>query len=144
MYLLNKWHDMLDMPKYDKAWHQQDMADELAEYYEATGLIHTWSELADIAYTFTRARWSGHRTIDFPISKTLLLLGILYMLPKYTLRWRFFRRLGHYFDKNLHINEVRNPYKVHKLAVIAEKYNLDSVLFQIQAEKMLRHTFLLK
>lgn len=33
------------MPKYDEAWHTQDMADELAEYEEAHGLIDTWSEL---------------------------------------------------------------------------------------------------
>lgn len=45
MGLINKWHDMLNMPKYDEAWHTQDMADELAEYEEAHGLIDTWSEL---------------------------------------------------------------------------------------------------
>lgn len=71
-------------------------------------------------------------------------LAYMYMLPKYTLRWRFFRRLGHHFDKNLHISEVRNPNKIEKLKVIAEKYNLDPSLFQSQAEKMLRCTFLLK
>jgi hypothetical protein len=32
MNLLNRWHNMLNMPKYDENWHRQDLADELAEY----------------------------------------------------------------------------------------------------------------
>lgn len=122
----------------------QDLADELTEYQEATGLIDVWSELSDVAYTYTRAQWSGHTTFVFPLSRWRFYIGITYMLPKHTLRWRFFRKLGHYFDKNLHISEVRNPHKIQKLKVIAKKYNLDPVLFQLQAEKMLRYTFLLK
>ncbi len=142
--LLNRWHTMLNMPKYDEAWHMQDLADELTEYHEATGLIDIWSELSDVAYTYTRAQWSGHTMLVFPLSRLRFCIGIMYMLPKYTLRWRFFRKLGHHFDKNLHISEVRNPHKIQKLKVIAEKYNLNPSLFQSQAEKMLRYTFLLK
>ncbi len=142
--LLNRWHSMLNMPKYDEAWHKKDMTDELAEYQEATGLIDVWSELSDVAYTYTRAKWSGHTAIMFPLSKWQFYVGIIYMLPKYTLRWRFFRRLGHHFDKNLHISEVRNPNKIQKLKVIAEKYNLDPSLFLAHAKKMLRYTMLLK
>jgi spore germination protein GerM len=51
---------MLNMPKYDEVWHQADLADELAEYEKATGLIARWSELSDIVYTCTQGRWSGH------------------------------------------------------------------------------------
>lgn len=47
---------------------------------------------------------------------------VLYMIPKYTLRWRFFRKIGHQFDKNLNISEVRNPKKIEKLKKIASKY----------------------
>lgn len=144
MSLINKWHSMLNMPKHDEAWHKQDMADELAEYHEAAGLIDTWSELSDIAYTYTRAKWSGHTTINFPISKILLPIGMLYMIPKYTLRWRFFRKLGHQFDKNISISEVRNPKKIAKLVVIAEKYHLNPDVFQEKAEKLLKNSFLLK
>jgi hypothetical protein len=138
MGLINKWHDMLNMPKYDKVWHKQDMADELAEYEEAHGFIDTWSELSDIVYTHTRAKWSGHNTIDFPLSKILLPIGILYMIPKYTLRWKFFRDLGHQFDRNLNISEVRNPKKIEKLKVIAEKYNLDPEQFTEKALILMR------
>ena len=45
---INKWHNKLNMPKYDEEWHKQDMADELAKYEEAHGLIDTWSELSDV------------------------------------------------------------------------------------------------
>ncbi len=141
--ILHGWHTMLNMPKYDENWHKQDMADEIAEYEEATGIIDTWSELSDVAYTYTRAKWSGH-TIDFPLSKTQLSIGIIYMLPKYTLRWRFFRRLGHYFSKDLNISEVRNPKKLEKLESIAKKYTIDPKAFQKKAEEMLKRTILLK
>jgi hypothetical protein len=47
------------MPKYDEEWHRQDMADELTEYEEASGFIDTWSELSDVAYTYTRAKRNG-------------------------------------------------------------------------------------
>jgi hypothetical protein len=144
MNLIHYWHNKLNMPKYDEEWHKQDMVDELAEYTEAHGLIDTWSELSDVAYTYTRAKWSGHTTVDFPLSKIQLFVGILYMFPKYTLRWRFFRELGHQFDKGLNISEVRNPKKISKLVVIAEKYHLDPSMFQERAEKLLKSRFLLK
>ncbi len=143
-WILFRWHTMLNMPRYDEVWHTQDMADELLEYHEATGLIAVWSELSDVTYTYTRAQWSGHTAFVFPLPSWRFYPGIIYMLPKYTLRWLFFRKLGHHFDKNLHISEVRNPNKIQKLKVIAEKHNLDPSLFQSQAEKMLKCTFLLK
>ena len=143
MELINKWHDRLDMPKYDEEWHKQDMADELAEYEEAVGLINAWSELSDVAYTFTRAKWSNHNNIDFPLSRIRLYIGIMYMIPKYTLRWRFFRKLGHTFDKKLNISEVRNPKKIAKLKTIAAKYNLDPDEFIDQATRLMRRRMFL-
>lgn len=144
MGLINKWHDLLNMPKYDETWHKQDMADELTEYEEAHGFIDTWSELSDVAYTYTRSKWSGHETINFPLPKIKLLIGLLYMFPKYTLRFRFFRDLGHQFDRNLHISEVRNPKKIEKLKVIAEKYNLDQEQFTKVALTLMKGRIFLK
>jgi hypothetical protein len=144
MTLLNMWHTKLAMPMYDKAWHQQDLEDELAEYNAASGIIDRWSELSDVVYTYTRAHWSGHTSIEFPLARWQLYLGVMYMIPKYTLRWRFFRKLGYQFDKNLRINEVRNPEKVHKLKVIAEKYKLPVEQFQAKAEALLKKSWLLK
>lgn len=131
------------MPKYDEAWHRADMADELAEYKESNGFIDTWSELSDVAYTYTRSKWSGHHTIDFPLSNIKLIVGLIYMFPKYTLRFKFFRELGHQFDKNLNISEVRNPKKIKKLKVIAEKYNLDPDEFMNRAIQLMKHRMFL-
>ena len=144
MSLIKKWHDTLNMPKHDEAWHKQDMADEIAEYLEATGPIDTWSELSDIAYTYSRAKWSGHDTFELPLPKIKLFIGYIYMVPKYTLRWKFFRDLGHTFDKHLHISEVRNPKKTEKLKVIAEKYGLDPEEFTKKAQHLMKYRIFLK
>jgi hypothetical protein len=98
--------------------------------------------LSDVAYTYTRAKWSGHKTIPFPLASIKLYVGIVYMIPKYTLRWKFFRNLGHHFDKNLNISEVRNPKKIEKLKTIAEKYHLDPEKFTQQAKVLMKkHLF---
>lgn len=140
---LRHWHNLLNMPKNDLEWHQKDLADELVEYQEAKGFIDSWSELSDISYTYSRANWSGHE-LDLPIPYHFFLLGLIYMIPKYSLRWRFFRKLGYKFNKNLHINEVRNPRKVHRLHTIAEKHNINPLEFEMLAKKQLEKSFLLR
>jgi hypothetical protein len=132
------------MPKHDLAWHTQDMADEIGELEEAKGLIHRWSEVSDVVYAYTRARWSGHKDIKFSLGKRSFYLGLLYMFPKYTLRWKFFRVLGKRFDRSLKISEVRNPQKVEKLENIAHKYNLDPVKFKDEARKLMKRWIFLK
>ena len=99
--IINKWHSMLDMPKKDFGWHQNDVAEELQELKESKGFIHKWSELSDVVYTFTRARWSGHENIKYPLGKISFWVGLLYMFPKYTLRWKFYRVLGKKIGKNV-------------------------------------------
>jgi len=134
--LIKHWHGILNMKKHDLAWHKQDMIDEIEEFREANGLIHKWSELSDVSYTYTRAQWSGHKDIKFPFKKVYLYIGFIYMVPKYTIRWKFFRTLGKKFDINLMISEVRNPKKTHKLEDIAERYNLNPIEFKEQAERL--------
>lgn len=141
--IIYNWHTHLDMPKYDLAWHKQDVADELQELKESRGIINRWSEYSDICYTYTRALWSGHENIPLPINYFLYLLGSLYMFPKYTLRWNFFRKLGEKFGTDK-IREVRNPKKVNKLKTIAEKYNIDNDKFVSEAEELLKTSFFLK
>lgn len=140
--MINKWHSLLQMPKHDKAWHENDLADELAEYAEETKLIMKWSELSDVVYTCTRGKWSGHQ-ITFPLKRWQYYVGIVYMIPKYTLRWWFFKRAGKRAGSESVLHEVRNPKKTHKLNYIAEKYNLDSKIFQEICEKQLKHWVLL-
>ena len=136
-HLINKWHSILDMPKKDFDWHKADIAEELKEFKEAKGLINKWSELSDVVYTCTRTHWSGHQNIEYPFGKVSFCVGLLYMFPKYSLRWKFYRVLGKKIDKNAKLTEVRNPKKIEKLEHIAKKYNLDPVIFKIEAEKLI-------
>ena len=138
------WHGKLDMRKHDLAWHKQDILDETAEYYEAHGFVSRWSELSDVVYTYTRAKWGGYDDVKFPFSNFKYFLGILYMFPKFTLRWKFYNTLGKKFDKNLKLTEVRNPKKIEKLEHIAKKYNLDPVRFRDEAVKLMKYWIFLK
>jgi hypothetical protein len=142
--LINKWHTVLDMPKKDFEWHKADVADELQEFNEAKGLINKWSELSDVVYTYTRAHWSGHKNIGYPLSKISFYVGLLYMFPKYSLRYKFYKVLGKKIDKNVKITEVRNPKKIEKLEHIAKKYNLNPEIFKAEAKKLMKRWIFLK
>lgn len=136
--MINKWHTWLDMPKFDKAWHEQDMADELAEYHEETVLLKKWSELSDVTYTCTRGRWSGY-DIKFPFGRWQFYVGTLYMVPKYTGRWLFYRSAGKKSGARHHVHEVRNPRKVHKLHVMAKENGIDEHVFERICKAQLRY-----
>ena len=144
MGLINEWHTKLSMPKHDLAWHKQDIVDELKELEEARGFICRWSELSDVVYTYTRAKWSWHEGVTFPFGRLVFYWGSLYMFPKYSLRWKFFNKLGKRFNRNLNITEVRNPKKIEKLKDIALKYNLDTVRFTEEANKLIKGWYFLK
>lgn len=140
--MIRLWHTMLDMKKYDRAWHEQDIADELSEYHEETRFLKKWSELSDVSYTYSRAKWSGH-TLEFPFSKWHLVAGVMYMIPKYTGRWLFFKKAGKRAGSKEPIREVRNPRKVHKLHTIAKRYDIDTEAFQEICEQQLKRWILL-
>ncbi len=136
--MINLWHSILKMPKHDALWHKQDMEDEFKELEEAEGFFDTWSELSDVVYTYTRARWSGHKHFYWPLSRMEFIKGIFYMIPKYTLRWLFFRLAGKMTDKKSLLREVRNPRKSHKLKTIAQKHGLNSDEFEKQCKRLLK------
>lgn len=142
--IINYWHSILDMPKKDYYWHQADVLEELREFEEAEGFINNWSEVSDVVYTYTRAHWSGHTDLKFPLSKINFYIGLLYMFPKYSLRYGFYRTLGHKIDKNVKLKEVRNPRKIEKLKFIANKYNLDGDKFTEEAKKLMKYWIFLK
>ncbi len=139
--LINLWHTALDMKKYDLAWHENDIQDELAELSEERGLINRWSEYSDVAYTYTRANWSGFK-LELPITRPMFIVALVYMFPKYTLRWWFFKRAGKKFGKTIH--EVRNPKKIAKLHIIAERNNIEPKKFEQVCTRQLRYWPLLK
>lgn len=128
---------MLKMPKHDAVWHKRDMEDELKELKEANGFVHVWSELSDVVYTYTRAKWSGYRHFKWPLKWYMYFAGIPYMFVKYTLRWLFFMIAGILTDKKI-IKEVRNPRKLEKLRVIAMKNGLNSDKFEKKCQKLLK------
>ncbi len=140
--LTHSWHTLLGMPKESESWHSRDIADELEEYHEAKGFISVWSEISDVVYTFTRAKWAGFKDFIFPLPWYLYPVGLLYMYPKYTCRWMFFRRVGKKFGKS--IAEVRNPRKIEKLHVLAERYGVEKELFVEECKKILTYWPLLK
>jgi hypothetical protein len=126
------------MVKYDKAWHIADLADEMAEYDEETKLLKKWSELSDVVYTCSRGRWSGYDT-EFPYKMWQFYSGLIYMFPKYTLRWLFYRSAGRKIGTTKDIHEVRNPKKIEKLNQIAERNNVDPKKFAEICKKQLKY-----
>ncbi|MCC7357619.1 hypothetical protein IT408_03905 [Candidatus Uhrbacteria bacterium] len=132
------------MPKKSEAWHREDIAAEWKELQEARGFISRWSEYSDVAYTYTRALWSGHASIQNPLGFWMCYWGLLYMFPKYTLRWLFYRRVGKKLNARVSLTEVRNPHKTEKLYHIAEKYGLDAAKFEVICREQLRYWPLLK
>ena len=140
--MINKWHDWLDMTKFDKEWHLNDLADELAEYHAEKHILKKWSELSDVVYTCTRGKWTGYDII-FPFKKSQFLLGALYMFPKYTSRWLFYRSAGRRAGADHDLHEVRNPKKTEKLHQIANRHNLNDKQFQQICERQLMYWILL-
>lgn len=141
--VFKRWHDLLNMPKRDKMWHIKDIAAEHQELQDAEGWINRWSEYSDVAYSVTRGRWSGH-DIESPLNRREFYYGSIYMFPKYTLRYMFYRRAGKKLGARRPLHEVRNPKKLNKLHHIAKEYDLDPHEFAALCEKRLRYWPLLK
>ena len=138
------WHRILGMEKHTLAWHEADMADEMREYKTAVRFMERWSEVSDVVYSYTRAKWSGHSELSFPLPRRYLIWGALYMFPKYTLRWLFFVIVGKLAGSPQIIRAVRNPQKSEKLKNIAAAYHLDEERFFALCQNLLKYWILLK
>lgn len=136
--MIEKWHDWLNMPKYDQRWHDNDMQDELKEYQVEANILKKWSEVSDLVYTYTRAKWTGHK-LDFPLGRFEYFLGVIYMFPKYTSRYLFFRKAGKKVNSQVVVREVRNPKRMQKLEEIAATYRLDKTKFSKTCKRQLRY-----
>lgn len=136
--IVQKWHGWVNQPKFSRQWHEQDVADELKELQESYSLINHLSELSDVVYTVTRARYSGH-ALDFPLRRWQVALGFVYMYPKYTSRTLFFRRAGRKAGASRVVQSVRNPKKTHKLEAIAAENNLDPDKFKQACEALAKY-----
>lgn len=123
MSIVMRWHSWLNMPKFDKKWHEDDIDDEYQEYLEETKLLKKWSELSDIVYTYTRATWSGHK-VATPVKQWQIIIGLPYMYIKYTSRYLFYRSAGRKAGANKYIRCVRNPKKPEKLEQILKEQKI--------------------
>ena len=132
------------MKKFSEDWHKQDIADEMKELEEAKGFLHRWSELSDVVYTVTRAHWSGHKRIKWPLKKWQYWYGIVYMFPKYTLRWLLFFIVGKTIDPKKRVAAVRNPKKPQKSHDTAVECGVDPEIFTKRVEKLRKIWPLLK
>ena len=137
------WQRWLDMPTKNLDWHIEDQTGEIVELAEARGIMDRWSEYSDVVYATVRARKDGY-DLHFPYSKLHFAYGSVYMFPKYTLRFLFYRSAGKKAGVGATVHEVRNPKKVHKLHHIAGKYNLDPEKFAKICQRQLRYWPLLK
>ena len=133
----NKWHAYLGVRKRSASWHSMAIRDELEEYYAATSLLNKWSKAADVHFAHGQAKWGGYK-LRYPLSPDAYLLGKLYMYPKYTLRFWFFRRAGKKLG-NPDVREVRNPRMVLKVREIAEQYGFDTKAFERVCKKQLKY-----
>ena len=138
------WHTYLDMPTYTREWHQNDIQEEFDELKDAVSWRDRWSEYSDVVYTVTRARWSGFRDISSPLTNAQFMYGSLYMFPKYTLRYWFYRSAARKSGYTGKFTEIRNPQKVHKLREMAERYGIDADTFVHVCHRQLRYWPLLK
>ncbi|MBT3455598.1 hypothetical protein HN446_00890 [bacterium] len=137
--LIQKWHSWLDMPKFCEQWHKDDIADELQELKEACGFFKRWSEKSDVVYTYTRAKWSGYKNFKCPLNFFEYIFGLLYMFPKYTLRFLFFLHVGKCIDKTKRVKGIRNPKKPKKLYEMAKENKIDPELFVKLCQKKLKY-----
>ncbi len=126
--IVQKWHSWLRQPVFDRTWHESDVADELLELHQAKSLLYKWSEMSDVVYAVSHGRWSGH-DLAYPIPQYQVMLGFVYMYPKYTSRAVFFRRAGKKAGITRPLQSVRNPKKIHKLQTIAIEHHIDPKLF---------------
>jgi hypothetical protein len=137
---LNRWHSWLGMQKFDREWHENDLAEELAEYHDETKLLKKWGELSDVVYTCTRSRWSGHE-LDFPLRRWQFFFGVPYMLWKYTSRFLFYKHAGEKAGADKTIRCVRNPHKLEKLSSIIDRdgIHVDEDRLLRQCRKQLKY-----
>ena len=133
---MNRWFDWLGLPRRDEAWHRADVQEEMSELEDARTWLEVWSETSDVVFAVARGRWAGH-ALEFPLGRRRYVAGLLYMFPKYTLRWLFYRVAGRRIDRSVRVAEVRNPRKLEKVREIAVRYGLDADAFESDCRKLL-------
>ncbi|ORX95599.1 hypothetical protein BCR34DRAFT_194244 [Clohesyomyces aquaticus] len=131
--LLRRWHKMLGLSTQSpRSWYRDRVREELRERRTAATRWQELSETSDVFFSLSRALHDGFPVRSLPPFFSLRNTPVyLYMIAKYTLRWKFYRvaaRLCHAPHHKL-VCEVINPNKKHKLEEVASRHQIDPVTF---------------
>lgn len=132
--LLHRWHSMLGLaPQSPPSWYRDRLREELQERRTAITRWEKLSETSDVFFSMSRAMYDGFPVRKLPLMFTVRHVSVyVYMLAKYTLRWKFYRvtavlcRAPH---QGL-VCEVVNPAKDHKLEEVASRHGIDPAAFK--------------
>ncbi|KAF2449015.1 hypothetical protein P171DRAFT_222827 [Karstenula rhodostoma CBS 690.94] len=139
--LLRRWHIMLGLPRQSPTrWYRDRLREELCERRAATTYLQKLSETSDVLFSISRALHDGFPMRQLPALSLRNAPAYLYMLAKYTSRWKFYRVAAKLCDapRRESIREVINPDKDHKLLEVALRHDIDPVAFKVAAGKLQR------
>lgn len=129
--ILLRWHRALGLPQQPKYWYRDRLREETLERRRAETRWAHLSETADIFYILSRARHDGYPLCPLPPFSYKHVAVYAYMLPKYTLRWAFYRiaaALCRHGDVSS-VSEVVNPSKDGKLQEVACRHGIEPTNF---------------
>lgn len=126
-------------PQSPPQWYRDRLREELLERRTATTHWLKVSETSDVLFSISRALYDGFPTRRVPAFSRHF-PAYMYMLAKYTLRWKFYRVAASMCDapRRGSMREVINPDKDHKLLEVALRHDIDPVSFTLAAKKLRR------
>ena len=131
---LKRWHKMLNLsPQSPSSWYRDRLREELAEHRIATTPWQKLSEASDVFFSISRAQYDGFPVRNLPPFVSFRHSFVYtYMVIKYTLRWKFYRRAAimckaSHYDS---VREVVNPSKDRKLEEVASRHQIDPAEFK--------------
>lgn len=131
--LLRQWFGLLGLSRQSPpSWYRDRLREELSERRTATTRLAKLSETSDVFFAIIRAQHDGFAVRKLPpFSTSCHALVYMYMVPKYTLRWQFYRLAARLCNTPNHkrVCEVVNPGKDHKLEEVAFRHRIDPPAF---------------
>jgi hypothetical protein len=123
------------------SWYRDRLREELQERRTARTRWQMLSETSDVFFSISRAMHDGFPVRKLPPMSTSRHAAVyVYMVAKYTLRWKFYRvaaLLCHAPRRDL-VCEVVNPNKDHKLKEVASRHQIDPAAFKRVGSKLRR------
>ena len=125
------------------SWYRDRLREELLEHRVARTPLQKLSEASDVFFSISRAQYDGfpvRKLPPFVASRHVIVYA--YMLAKFTLRWKFYRRVAVMCNVSHYdlVREVVNPSKDRKLEEVALRHRIDPAEFQ-RVGRHLRHVW---